>query len=66
MGGPQIRLCLLTFRPIASKQLNSMTSTVDLGGAGNVSALGAIGAVFNSRLRQGFSYLIFVGTNQPP
>jgi len=23
MSGPQIRLCLFTFRPIASKQLNS-------------------------------------------
>jgi len=26
MYGPQIRLCFLTFRPIASKQLNSLTS----------------------------------------
>jgi len=36
MCGPQIRLCLFTFRPIASKQLNSLT-TLDtfswLGGA---------------------------------
>jgi len=36
MCGPQIRLCLFTFRPIASKQLNSLT-TIDtlswLGGA---------------------------------
>ena len=28
MSGPQIRLCLFTFRPIASKQLNSLT-TID-------------------------------------
>ena len=37
MGGPKIKLCLLTVRPIASKQLNSLT-TIDtliwLGGAG--------------------------------
>ena len=26
MFGPQIRFCLITFRPIASKQLNSLTS----------------------------------------
>jgi len=36
MCGPQIRLCLFTFRPIASKSLNSLT-TIDilswLGGA---------------------------------
>jgi len=36
LSGPQIRLCLFTFRPIASKQLNSLT-TIDtlswLGGA---------------------------------
>jgi len=36
MSGPQIRLCLFTFRPIASKQLNSFL-TIDnlswLGGA---------------------------------
>jgi len=25
MYGPQIRLCLFTFRPIVSKQLNSLT-----------------------------------------
>ena len=25
MCGPQIRLCIFTFRPIASKQLNSLT-----------------------------------------
>ena len=29
MSGPQIRLCLFTFRPIASKQLNSLL-TLDL------------------------------------
>jgi len=36
MFGPQIRLCLFTFRPIASKQLNSLTTIVTfswLGGA---------------------------------
>ena len=36
MSGPQIRLCLFTFRPIASEQLNGLT-TIDtlswLGGA---------------------------------
>ena len=26
MCGPQIRLCLFTFRPIVSKQLNSLTT----------------------------------------
>jgi len=26
MCGPQIQLCLFTFRPIASKQLNSLTT----------------------------------------
>jgi len=29
MSGPQIWLCLFTFRPIASKQLNSLT-TIDI------------------------------------
>ena len=28
MCGPQIRLCLFTFRPIASKHLNSLTTIV--------------------------------------
>jgi len=28
MWGPQIRLCLFTLRPIASKQLNSLTTIV--------------------------------------
>jgi len=28
--GPQIQLCLFTLRPIASKQLNSLTTTVTL------------------------------------
>jgi len=30
MCGPQIRLCLFTFRPIALKQLNSLTTIVTL------------------------------------
>jgi len=30
MCGPQIRLCLFTFRPIASKQLKSLTTIVTL------------------------------------
>ena len=30
MCGPQIRLCLFTFRPMASKQLNSLTTFVPL------------------------------------
>jgi len=30
MCGPQISLCLLTFRPIASKQLNRLTTLVTL------------------------------------
>jgi len=29
MCGPQIRLCLFTFRPFASKQLNNLT-TIDI------------------------------------
>jgi len=33
MCGPQIRLCLFTFRPIALKQLNSLTTIVTLIGA---------------------------------
>ena len=34
MSGPQIRLCLFTFRPIASKQLNSFLTNLSwLGGA---------------------------------
>jgi len=27
MRGPQIRLCLFTFRPIASKQVSSLTTS---------------------------------------
>ena len=30
MCGPQIRLCLFTFRPMASKQLNSLTTIATL------------------------------------
>jgi len=30
MCGPQFRLCLFTFRPIAQKQLNSLTTLVAL------------------------------------
>ena len=30
MCGPQIQLCLFTFRPIASKQLNSLTTIITL------------------------------------
>jgi len=30
MCGPQIRLCLFTFRPIVSKQLNSLTTIIIL------------------------------------
>jgi len=36
MSGPQSRVCLFTFRPIASKQLNSLTTILTfswLGGA---------------------------------
>ena len=59
---PQIRLCLLTFQPIASKQLNSLTTIVTLltrWCRGNASALGAKGPWLNARLRQGF-YVCFV------
>jgi len=63
MRSPQIRLCLFTFWPIASKQLNSLTTIVTLswlgGCRGNASALGARGFWFNSRLRQWFLNLIF-------
>ena len=34
MCGPQIRLCLFTFRPIVSKQLNSLTTIDSLSGLG--------------------------------
>ena len=60
MSGLQIWLCLFTFRPIVSKQLNGLT-TIDLTQwcSGNASALGARGPGFNPRLRQGFLCLIF-------
>ena len=51
MCGPQIRLCLLTFRPIASKQLNSLTTLVTLswlGGAEVTHSLCVRGHVINS------------------
>jgi len=54
-------LFFFTFRPIASKQLNSLT-TIDtfsrLGDRGNASKWGARGPVFDSWLWQGFLYLI--------
>jgi len=56
MCGPQIRLCLFTFRPVASRQFNSLTRWC----SGNASDLGARGPGFNSRLRQGFLTLIFL------
>jgi len=60
MCGPQIRLCLFTFRLITSKQLNSLT-TLDtfswLGGAVVTHPLGVRGRGINTRLRQG--YLMF-------
>jgi len=64
MCAPQIRLCLFTFRPIASKQLNSLT-TIDslscLGGAVvTYPPLGVRGPGFNSRLWQGFLCLIYL------
>ena len=64
MSGTQIWLCLFTFRLIASKQLNGLT-TIDilnwLSGAVviNASDLGARGPGFNPRLRQRFLCLIF-------
>jgi len=57
MSGLQTRLCLFTFRPIASKQLNSLLKIDTLSWLGG--ALGARGSGFNSRLRQGFLCLIF-------
>ena len=64
MSGPQIRLCLFTFWPIASKHLNSFTTIATLSwltaqGSGNSSAFGARGFGFNSRFRQGFLCLYF-------
>jgi len=56
MSGPQIWLCLFTFRPIASKQLNSLTTfnTVSWLVGAVVTALGASGPGFNPWIRQGF------------
>ena len=39
MCGPQIRLCLFTFRPIASKQLNSLTTIVPFSWLGDAHSL---------------------------
>ena len=51
MCGPQVRLCLLLFRPIA-KQLNSYRySQMTRWCKGNASALGATAPGFNSRIR---------------
>jgi len=63
ISGLQIWLCLFTFRPIASKQLNGL-NTIDalswLGGAVVTHPpLEARGPGFNPRLRQGFLCLIF-------
>jgi len=35
MCGPQIRLCLFTLRPITSKQLNSLTTSITLSWLGD-------------------------------
>jgi len=63
MSGPQIWLCLFTFRPIASKQLNCLTynrySQLTQWCSGNASALGERGPRFNPRLRRRFLCLIF-------
>jgi len=60
MSGQQIRLCLFTFGPITSKQLNGLTTINTLSWlSGTSSALGERGPGFNSRLRQGFLCLIF-------
>ena len=63
MSGPQIRLCLFTFRPIASKQLNSLltTDTLRLLGGAVVTHPLLVQEVpcSNSRLKQGFLGLIF-------
>ena len=63
MFGPQIRLCLLMFRPIASKKLKSFL-TIDtfscLSGAVVTHLLWVQEVpVFDSRPRQGFLGLIF-------
>jgi len=60
MSGPQIRFCLFTFRPIASKQLNSLTTLLTWWCSGNASALGTICPGFNLRLRQGFLCCCFL------
>jgi len=60
--GPLIRLCLYTFRPIASKQLNSLTIIVTFNRLGCVevtTALGARGLGFKFRLRQRGFILLF-------
>jgi len=64
MSGPQIWLCLFTFRPIALKEFNSLTTIETLMQltrwcSGNASALGARGPGFNPLLLQGFLCLIF-------
>ena len=61
MSGPQMWLCLFTFGPIASKQLNGLTTIDTLGWPDGavVTALGASGPGFNPWIRQGF-YVSFV------
>jgi len=59
MCGPQIRLCLVTFRSIAPNQLNSNRySQLTRWCKSDASALGERGPGYNSRLRQRFLCLI--------
>ena len=63
MCGPQIRLCLFMFRPIASKRLIKLDYNPNFQltwwCSGNASALGARGPRFNPRIRQGFLCFMF-------
>jgi len=63
MSGPQIWLCLFTFRPIASKKVKWLDCNryfqLTRWCSGYASALGARGPGFNPQLRQGFLCLIF-------
>jgi len=64
MSSPQIWLCLFTFRPIASKLFNGLTTIDTLkwlsGAVVYASALGVKDPGFNPLLRQGFLCLFFV------
>jgi len=64
MSGPQIWLCLFTFRPYCVETVKWLDynrySQLTRWCSGNASALGARRSGFNPRLRQGFLCLIFL------